>query len=259
MFIFWGKKRVDQRLGVFADFCFICRTVKPFSLSTINMSSHIYGGAVGKKELVGYKARCSSCEAKKEFDNIYFESYEKGKADMPINELARRTFPKIREAYSARFALESQIKKDASVLTKDQRIALIEEPFKVLSNIVEEKLSQKNFDVKSFIYLVLAIIIPVALFKLLESFNANPDIVLISVSSAFLILAALMCYQIYRYPTRYLETKIYPKISVCLSALNPSDDEIAYVFNKLSQFSMKITAKGNLKKFLAGLRKDNNA
>lgn len=77
-------------------------------------------------------------------------------------------------------------------------MALIEESFKVLSNVVEEKLSQTNFDLKSFVYLVLAIILPIVLFKTLESSNADSDVVLIGVSSVFLVMVALMCYQIYR-------------------------------------------------------------
>jgi hypothetical protein len=250
MFIFWGRKRVDQKLGIFADFCFICRNVKPFILYTINMSSHIYGGAVGKKELIGYKACCNSCGAKKEFNDIYFDSYEKGKVDMPINELARRTFQKIKEVYANRFNLESQIKQAPFLLTKEQRVALIEEPFKVLSNTVEEKLSQTNFDLKSFAYLVLAIILPIFSFKILESFNANPDLVLAVVSAVFVAMAALMCYQIYRYPSKYLESIIYPKVAQSISVLNPSTEEIAYVFERLCKFNMKIATKGNLNRFL---------
>ena len=61
MFIVWGKKRIERKQGMVADFCPICREVRAFTLIRVGLADHIYYVSFGEGKLVGYIVRCDTC------------------------------------------------------------------------------------------------------------------------------------------------------------------------------------------------------
>ena len=62
MFIIWGTKIVERKLGYVADFCSICRGARPFTVFKVVQVGHLYylyipfigGKQVGDPEGIWY-------------------------------------------------------------------------------------------------------------------------------------------------------------------------------------------------------------
>jgi hypothetical protein len=77
MFIVWGKKAVYRKIGFVADFCAMCRTVKPFEIKRIGMAGHVYYITSGEGELLGYQRTCLSCKTAVDTDPNGYTAIEK--------------------------------------------------------------------------------------------------------------------------------------------------------------------------------------
>lgn len=129
--IIWGKKYVHTRLGYVADFCPLCREVRAFELKRVGLAGHIYYISLSDGDLVGHERRCSVCgiqlSAKPE---LYARPSKKSRT---LRELIALTFPNIATHYAGRFALEKAIRDSFAKIPRDDRLALLKEPFSLLS------------------------------------------------------------------------------------------------------------------------------
>lgn len=257
MILVWGRKNVDQKIGSVADLCLICREIQLCNIYSINSTAHVYGGAIGKKELLGHKAVCLNCDTEVLVDATKFSIIKKLKKNIPVENAIAETFPNIKSYYKERIELERAISKRSSGIGSELRQQLILEPFEILSPNVERKLSQTQLDFKSFSYLAATIIFPILLFKVLESLTINSELVLYSVLGMFGILSLMTVYQFFSYKKRYLTSKIFPKLGACLSLLNPTQEELDLIFTKLSSLGHKITKRVNSQLLMNEISKAN--
>ena len=59
--LFWGRKRREDHLGFVADFCPICREVRPFRLLAIRMVPHLFFIPMGSGRLECHVRVCLEC------------------------------------------------------------------------------------------------------------------------------------------------------------------------------------------------------
>lgn len=243
MLLIWGRKNVDKKLGSAADFCAICREIQVVDIFSINSTAHLYGGAIGKKELIGHKAICRACHTAFLTDASKYTKVKRLGRRVSVGAAIVETFPDAKRYYQERLNVEGALHCRPSGLGSELRRDLLLEPFEILAPNVEKQLSQTQLDLRSIIFLTLTLVVPVLLFKILEGLSANSEVVLYSVLSVFGALSIATLYQIYSYRNRYLRSRIYPKLARCLRVLGPSQQELEQVVSKLSSLDYKI-AKG---------------
>jgi hypothetical protein len=239
MFIVWGKKAVYRKLGYAADFCSICRGPRIFSIRRVGMAGHVYYVSVGEGELVGFDRTCQECNTPYPADPSTYKSLEKKPTS--LNSLIRETFPNLAEVWADRIALEQRVKQAASLLSREERTALIREPFLRLSPKVEARFSSTHLDKEVGFAAVGAIALLILLPPLVRA--AAPDqegpAFLTSLVLGFLLVA----WQIAVSGRRYLRREILPTLGIALQPLRPSDLEIGAALSELKKLGHKIGAK----------------
>ena len=155
--IIWGKKYVYSRLGYVADFCPLCREVRAFGLKRVGLAGHIYYISLTEGELVGHTRACAGC-------GIIFdaspENYARPSKELrPVRELIAHTFPNIAAYYARRFALEKAIRDPFAKVSAADRMALVKEPFTLLSNRAEERFRAGLVDHQSSAVFIAALVV----------------------------------------------------------------------------------------------------
>ena len=143
MFIVWGTKRVERKLGMVADFCPICREVRAFQLIRVGLASHVYYVSFGEGKLAGHVIRCHECGVRLKADHARYATTEKdSRVDLEV--LVRDTFPKLREVCAARLEMETRIRQTPFSLSADERKYFLMEPFALLNPVVEQRFANST-------------------------------------------------------------------------------------------------------------------
>jgi hypothetical protein len=254
MFIFWGTKAVIRKLGSVADFCPICREIRNFQISRIGMAGHLYGLSFGQGRLVGHQKICSRCGVELTADAAIYKDIPKKSQDAGTTQLINDTFPNIRQYYADRFSLEDQVTRQPGQIDAQTRFALIKEPFLLLAPIVEKRFSAVHIDRSVGAALVLTIM---AFLAVSYIFNAFFPLAFEQKANAFLITLgigiAAVGVQGFKSAGRFMRKAIYPKISLALRPLNPSQQELEAVFAELKRSGFKLSKKAKLKDLLPEL------
>ena len=143
MFIIWGKKRIERKQGMVADFCPICREVRAFTLIRVGLAGHIYYVSFGQGKLAGFIICCDTCGVVLRAEPTRFATAEKDPR-IELETLIRQTFPRLRETYADRLALEQRIKRTRSALTAEQYKEFLMEPFALLNPVVEQRFAKST-------------------------------------------------------------------------------------------------------------------
>jgi len=157
MFIVWGKKHVYKKMGFVADFCPLCRNVRPFQLDRVGLAGHVYYITVGKGELVGYAKTCMNCKTILNGNPDLYR--EVSKKLLEPAELQRLTFPDLQTHYAERLTLEQTIKHSLGSLPGDTRLAMLKEPFILLNPIVDKRFSATQIDKQTGLTLLAVLVL----------------------------------------------------------------------------------------------------
>jgi hypothetical protein len=164
MFIVWGTKRVERKQGFVADFCPVCRTIRPFQLTRVNMVGHVYYISFGQGDLDGYFIECADCGLQLNVDPAQYAGTEQRRVT-DTEALVNRTFPKLRAVHAERLQLEEQLRKSPTTLSPEQRAELLMEPFGLLNPIVEAHCGEDtHFDKQSGLGCAGTLVLATALF-----------------------------------------------------------------------------------------------
>jgi hypothetical protein len=254
MFIFWGTKAVTRKLGYVSDFCPICREIRDFQVNRIGMAGHLYGLSFGQGQLVGHQKTCLQCGVELKTDAAIYKDIPKKLQDAGTTQLINSTFPNIRQYYADRLSLEDQLTRQPNQIDAQTRLALIKEPFLLLAPIIEKRFSAVHIDRYVGAALVLTIVAAVAVANI---FNAFFPLAFEQKANAFLITfgigIAAIGIQGFKSAGRFMRKVIYPKISLALRPLNPSQHELEVVFAELKRLDFKLSKKAKLKDLLREL------
>lgn len=239
MFIFWGRKLVKRKLGYVADFCPICRTQRTFELQRIGSAGHVYYISIGEGSLVGHERSCQECGTAFGAEPTHYASVSK--TNEPLPELERRTFPNYGEALKDRLELEKKVQTNPSLLSAEERHALIRSPFLLLSPKVENRFASTHIDKEVGLSIVGAFGLLIFGPGLIGAIA--PDHKEIS-ALVFLALGILLvAWQGMKSGRRFLQRQIVPGLAKTLAPLRPTEKEIKVVLDELSQIGHKIGRK----------------
>jgi hypothetical protein len=243
-FLFWGKKAVSRKIGYVADFCPICRDIRGFQLNRLGMSGHLYGAALGEGALIGHHKKCLTCMSELPTDASIYKDVLTGPPNAALPELVAATFPKIRDHYSERLAAEERLLNGSVEVEPDTRSTMIKEPFFLLSPTVEKRFGAVHIDRQVGISLIVTFLTALVLPNLLEAifslgFEAKQKIALT------ILGLGVSAVSIYGFTSggRFLRTHIYPKLSLALHPLRPTQTELDNVLAELRRLDLTIARK----------------
>lgn len=235
MFIIWGKKAVNRRLGYVADFCPLCRDLKVFKVKRVGMASHVYYVSFGEGELVGHVATCATCDVDLDCKPETYKQLHERK--LPPVQLAELTFPQWKEAWASRLAAEKELKNPFGKLSAEWRQVLLREPFRLLSGRVEERFSASHIDWPTIGALA-------ALFVLLwlaaTISQSTPSISEAVWWTAWLLGLGGVASQVWLIKRRYFRARILPILIPALRPLKPTAAEIDATLTEMKSHGRKI-------------------
>ena len=256
MLIIWGWKRTERKLGFVADFCPICREIRPFTLVRVGSASHVYYISFGKGQLIDHQAQCSDCGLAISVDPLRYASFAKLRPT-EIIPLIQATYPTVAEDYAERLAIESQLKRTPSFLTPEERASFVIEPFRLLNPILEARFkNDTKLDKQSGIGCLGTILISVALLVISTKVRMPwQDQLLLAAGVFFGIGTVYTFIQLALGPGRFLRNRIIPSLARSLDPLEPTQGELSLCIEKCKTAQMKIGQKLKIKALWAELER----
>lgn len=238
MFIVWGKKPVYRKIGYAADFCPICRKIRPFRVTRIGIASHVYYVTSGEGELAGYTRTCQKCNIELNCDPHIYASMSKRLA--PLEELVVQTLPNYREVYGPTLAQESIIRKNPYSLPNPERYSLIRHPFLLISPKVEKWSATSRMDILSTLALLASffVVFPGVIAALSPMVGIEASIL-----TALVFAALLTGWQMVAARKRFMKREVFPILARALSPLKPSKEELVSILAELKQLKHKVGGK----------------
>lgn len=238
MFIVWGKKAVYKKIGYAADFCPVCRQIRPFQVTRVGIASHVYYVTSGEGELAGYTRTCQKCKIELNCDpHIYAATAKKL---LPLEELVVQTLPNYRQIYGPVLDQESMIKKNPHALPDAERYSLIRHPFLLISPKVEKWNATSQLDLPFTLALLCAIFVvfPGGIATLAPLLGVEAAIL-----GALTLAIITGVWQMRAARQRFMNREVFPILTRALRPLKPSQEELGSVLAELKQLKHKIGTK----------------
>jgi hypothetical protein len=247
--IIWGTKRVVRSLGFVADFCPLCREVRTFEVKRIGMAGHLYYLSFGSGKLAGYLRTCTTCGTDLNAAPDQYAQLSPKRLE-PL-ELQPITFPNLDEVHGARLAVEKSLRSSPAKLSAADRLALIKEPFILLSPKVEERFGSMHFDGPTALTLLVALVglifIPAMLSSAMPAYAS--ELVMACIAAAVVAVGVQMFFS----SERFMRKKLLPVLVPALKPLKPTPQELESVLKDMKSLGRRIGSKLKLKTLLAGL------
>jgi hypothetical protein len=158
----------------------------------------------------------------------------------------RTTFPSITKFYETRLALEANIRNNPCSPTPGERMALLQEPFEAFDLAARTKVSNTNFDLQFFGWMIGLAFFTIFLFGQVQNYEWQDDIFKIVfwisiavVSSIFLFVQSIFATR------RILKREFYTHIASTLRPLKPNKEELQRMLGRSKEFELacRITAE----------------
>lgn len=232
MINFWGKKRVETSLGQVADFCPICRDLRPFELFRAGMAG----------QLLGHVKQCHHCGLKLGADPAQYASVAP-LSPTSLEVLVARTFPGIWMKYADRLKLEEDLRRQPGAVAPEAKEGYLMEPWVLFNGVVEQLFAGKapldlpsGFGCLGTLVLAIPLLVLAALARDLPTKYA----LLLGLLLVLVGGAGFTLWQLSLRPQRYVRRKIVPFLALALKPLAPTRPELEACFNKCRNLRMKI-------------------
>lgn len=245
MFISWGTKSYRRKEGVAVDFCSLCRSASIVEVQQIRSQGHVYGIGLGQGKVVGHVVKCLNCESEWALQAGTIQNSLNPTVPMSLEEILEETFPRFSIVFGERLEQEAALATDPFSLDAQTRLQLIAEPFFVLDNDIQKeshKTSLANV-VHGLGCLFTIGVLLVSLVAFLASAPLYGGLGLLLTGG----LIWLLLHLINQETARFMRTKIYPKLALCLAPLRPSTEELSTV---LAHIESKAANQTKLDDFL---------
>ena len=241
--IIWGTTTKRLRMGRVADFCPICRSIRPFLLRCIRHNSHVYFIPLGSGTVLGHTMQCESCSAVLQTDATRYAGVSDDGA-LDLNGLVQRTHPDLIEECAARLEVERQLSLGRK-LDEELRSYLIKEPFHILNAQAELRAAQAHFDVYSALTPLLTIALLIAVGFVLSAwpglmYSETRNGILITLGLVGLLVTIVFLATDVR---RFIRKRIQPLLVRSLQTLNPTREEITDALSHLKSFGLTLGRK----------------
>lgn len=223
--IFWGTRLKRRCVGRVADFCPLCREIRPFRLFHRHCQYHVALIGMGEGPADAIDVECEHCGAR-----VLREGYPYATAlrdrSASLDELVAATNPRIPELYRERLEMEARVRRRR--LGSMERNALLREPFELLGPAIVADFRMTHGESKTILLSGMLFVGLVFLTSELVSSDWTPIMVAASICAlaGFMVLLA-------RRTTRYIRRTCIPCLAMSLEPLRPTAEELDAVMAHL--------------------------
>jgi hypothetical protein len=248
--IIYGHKIVRTPAGLVADFCPLCRAIKPYEVLCIEKVPHLYHIITLKGEVAGFELRCMQCAFVKSAPEGLFQNLADA-YDGDLEQLVEQTFPTIRGSYAERLVLEDQLRHGQTRLAPEVRQSLLEEPFALLAGRVEWRFGAgvdvSKLDRRDWIALRVSMLVAFGLLGVSVMFQLwRPDDFILgalSVVGCAALLAVAAAVVGSTSERRFLRERVRRPLVRALKPLRPTLAEVSAILEKCRGQKLKIAQK----------------
>jgi len=253
VFIYWGSKGVSTKLGYAADFCPLCRSIRPFQIIRIGKSSHVYGVTMGTGNLIGHNRECVKCGVVLGANPVNYKDMVKrlDKKDVPT--LVHKTFPNIEAHHAERLRLETFLRDHPDRLNPDVRRQLLAEPFQLIEHVVQRRFGKTHIDLTMVGIVIVAVILVSQLGHISAALPFLQNVLGPLILAIFIGAAVAVYLQGRRAERQYMRDKIYPVMARALRPLNPKEDELRTILAMLTKSKATTARKVDLRKLMQAI------
>lgn len=233
MLIMWGRRVSRKKIGYVADFCPMCRVPQAFLLRSVSAYRHVYFIPTSPASSE-FERICQGCEiALRGAPKYYKASPSK---PVRVEDIVRTSFPTLREHYADRLRIEEALKEDPFSLSNDLRYALVEQPFKLLSPLVQFRRASLDWVVAVALVAGCSMLFLVpALADVLHVDHQEAVFGVMGMAGLILFIGSIVTE-----PRRYIKRKIVPRIANTLAPVRPTEAEISAVLNRMRGAKQRI-------------------
>lgn len=240
MLIFWGTKVRRRGKGGASHFCPVCRTVCTFRVVEVMAVSHLYWIPLGRGKRIAEELACGGCGVLLGFEpgSVRQRSAE----DESLRDLGPT--PVSLDALAERVELETRAQRGQ--LTRDERLALLAEPFVALGYMHEVKCSRGlQTSISAVLQLLLVVGIVANLFLWFNYSGAHPPSAsllawCIGAATATTLLAAIVIYRGFTDRQRAASSYVHRFLVASLRPLAPTAGELDAVLAELREHRLEL-------------------
>jgi hypothetical protein len=243
MAIVWGTQRTEKFLGFAADFCLLCRDIRPFRVSQVGLVDHLYYIPLGQAKPISHFGECVKCGTQKSVDPKNYKAFVNFAATSDIESLAQMTYPNVRNDYAERLELEQCIK-DHQILMPAERNTILMESFMIFAGKVQDRYANFKFDKESGMGCIGLLVMPGLLFcgfTFIQPFSDRAlniySIVLTLIGCIVLVYTVI---QSILTPGRFIRREIMPALARTILPINPTYQEISQYLSHCRKMGLKI-------------------
>jgi len=237
MGIGWDQQRRTLTAGYAADFCLLCRDVRPFRIDRVLLRSGFAGVSLGRARPGGHLACCLHCQSTLPPHLERFERLRPSPAELSV--LVAETQPDLYERYAQRLQLEETLAADPASVPASLRRELVTEALVAVNHEISEHAACPPLDRAVALW---AVVVGLVSFGVVPALVA--DIVRrTDVEAAFMIAAAVvLAWIVSTADARYLRRAIYPKLATALRPLAPARADLDAALRRLLQRRLRAGA-----------------
>jgi len=136
----WGTKVTRSQRGWVADFCPLCRGLRPCRLLKVGLANHIWYLPLGSGRFVGNEIACGVCDSVFETEGSRYASVSDDLVG--VDELVRRTLPSDRRVEEL-IARETRLAEHR--LQPDERVAMLREVILYGADQAERQIEERRY------------------------------------------------------------------------------------------------------------------
>ncbi len=230
-------KKTFRRIGRVADYCPMCREVRPFAVDETSEYTRFLRIPLGHTRRTSLKGTCDVCGLVMPLESETYAALSEDMGD-DLYALVRETFPNLSDVRADRLARARRARENPATVTAEDRDALIGEPLRAAAMMIHDirgrdsVTDQKSKDgclLTGFFFLVL---MGVGLFVENEAWSERLMLFFLIVM-LWVGWRALM-YR-FRRTARAIRKQIYPMLGCSLRDLSPSLPEVEKALEQMRE------------------------
>lgn len=139
--IVWGTKITRKYVGWVADFCPLCRDLRPFRLQRVGEAGHLWYLSLTSGSFLFNEIECTDCRTLHETDGSRYTNVSDECLD--LDQLVRHTLPASRDRVQALVAREERVK--ARKLAPEERHSLIREAVAHAAGQIDRLIRERRY------------------------------------------------------------------------------------------------------------------
>ncbi len=235
-------KNSESREGFVADFCSICRRIRPFQLMETGTTTTVAGFKTNQL-VMGYYMKCGicgSCFGTRDTNYTYVAQEHPSDLEM----LIETTHPGLRTAYAGRQEMESELEAGTTTFSAEERRKLILEPMIGLSYMVDRRLAETGrVDRPTLVAGICTICGAVIIGSYADKphlSNAAQHLTFIIMGIEIVLGIIFSLYLWHGAPARFVRSQIAPRLARALKPLRPERIELEDCLADCDQHHLQI-------------------